>query len=84
MAGVKRMVCIPVDDLLRMLGDYAGETAIPFDSKPHRVRVDPCFRLMGMEIDSPSVPTHDRILLDFQIKRFSPASGPASTVLVTT
>jgi len=83
MATLRRMVCIPVDDLLRMLGDYVGESAIPFDSKPHKLMQHPATRRMGLQIDAPSLPEGGSILVDFQIKRFAPVSGPASETVVS-
>lgn len=82
-ARVARMVCIPVDDLLRMLGDYLGESNVPFDSKPHRVVQHPISRQMGLEINAPSLPEGGAMFVDFQIKRYSPVSGPASEKVVS-
>jgi hypothetical protein len=78
MAGIPRMVVIPVDDLLRMMGDYLGESNVPFDSKPLRLLQNPSSRLMGLEIDAPSLPKGGTLRVDFQLKRFSPVGGPAS------
>jgi hypothetical protein len=66
------MVIIPVDDLLRMFGDYLGESVIPFDTKPNRLMIHPGSRRLALEVDAPSLREGGAILVDFQIKRFTP------------
>jgi len=64
----RRTIILPVDDLLRILIDYAGDK-IPADAMPDALLKHPQTGLLGLKIAGNWMGDKGQIVCDFKLKR---------------
>ncbi len=65
----KRMVVVPIQDLVRILGNYTAYELVPEDSQPVKIMVNPKSKgKIGILIESPGV-KEDMHEVKFDLRR---------------